>query len=489
MSGKIFYGALETETNSFSNIPTNIASFEETGILRGRECLYDRSGAPRAALLPVFEFANQRKLELIGGICASAWPSAPIQQKDYEALRDEMLERLRAAMPVASVVLNLHGAMMATECWDCEGDLLKRLRALVGSAVPIGVVLDPHAHLSAEMVDSASILAFIKEYPHTDGVERMADVLRVIGGMLDGEVRPKPAVADCRLIGFFPTQSQPMRGFVDTLFSHEKRPGVLSVSFVHGFPWGDTPETGAKALVYTNGDAPLAAAIAKGISEDIWRIKDRTAPETITISEAMALALQPRTKPLILADISDNPGGGAPSDSTFLLSACLDAGLSNVTIGLIFDPELVRTCHQIGVGGRFEARIGGKLGRSSGAPVDLEVEVRGLARSARMDVLGQAEFSMGDTAWIHGAGVDIVLSSIRIQMYAPSGFAHLGLDPATRSVLIVKSSNHFRAAFAPIAGEIAVVSTPGAMNFNYAELPYRRLVRPVFPRVADPFRG
>jgi microcystin degradation protein MlrC len=418
----------------------------------------------------------------VAGLAAEAWPGAPVQHRDYLRLRDELLDALRSAQPVAAVLLDLHGAMISTECMDCEGDLLRHVRDIVGPSTPVGAVLDPHAHLTSAMVESASALVFLKEYPHVDGIERRREVLRLLFAMLDGAPAPTPAVFDCRLIGIFPTGVQPMRGFVDRLCARERQPGVLSISFVHGFPWGDTQDTGAKVLVYTRDDAALAARVAREVHEDLWAIRDQVMPPMVSIDAALQVLAGGVEGPLVMADVADNPGGGAPSDSTFVLRALIDAGVRDVAIGMLFDPEAVQACHQVGVGGRLALRVGGKISRFSGEPVDLDVEVRAIAKAATMDVMGQAEFAMGDTAWVHSQGLDLVLGSIRVQTYAPSAFSHLGLDPAARAAVVVKSSTHFQAAFAGIAKGILLVTSPGALNFDFAQLTYRVFDRPFHPR-------
>jgi microcystin degradation protein MlrC len=278
-----------------------------------------------------------------------------------------------------------------------------------------------------------------------------------------------------------------MRSFVDQLQALEQEEGILSISFVHGFPWGDMPDTGAKVLVYTDQDPDLAATVARNLNTAIWAIKDQTMPHLIPLEEAVARARLPRQRPLILADIADNPGGGAPSDSNFILGALLDGGIENAAVGLVFDPQAVILCHQVGPGGRLLLRVGGKLGPASGRPLDLDAMVVDIRSGAQMVIDDKWRFDMGNTAWIHAKGIDIVLCSVRVQLYHPSGFTHIGLDPAERRVLVIKSSNHFQAFFHAIADEIAWVDTPGALDFDFARLPYRRLTRPVHPRVADPF--
>lgn len=491
MSGTLFFSSLMAETSSFTNLPTTFADYAP-GLLRGVDCLVDEAGRLRPGLAPLDAFARQRGWKLSGGLSASASVGAPTLHRDYLLLRDALLDGVRAARPQL-VVLMLHGAMMSTECEDCEGDILREVRSLVGPDVPVVAVLDPHAHLTDMMVEQADLLVFLREYPHVDWSDRMEEALAVAARLLDEGLRPLARTVDCRLLGFFPTDIEPMRGLVDWLEDVSRRPVVVSVSFVHGFPWGDMPDTGARVLVYTDPaadpDGRLADAVGHEIHEAVWAIRDRTMPPMIGLEPAIEAARRPHTRPLVLADIADNPGGGAPSDSSFLLRALLEGGIDNAAVGLLYDPQAVRMCHQVGEGGRLLVRVGGKTGPASGDPLDLDAEVMGLRTAAEMAIGDAARFPMGDTAWIRSRGIDIVLCSIRVQLYHPDGFAHIGLDPVTRRVLVVKSSTHFRAFFGDLASEILAVSTPGAIDFDFCRLPYRRLRRPVYPLVEDPFGG
>jgi microcystin degradation protein MlrC len=487
MTGTLFFASLVTETSSFTNLPTTYDDYAPS-LRRGDDCLHDADGDPRPGVAPPLRFAEGRGWTVKAGITCHSSVGAPTLHRDYVRLRDELIEAARAAWPDCAALI-LHGAMMSGECEDCEGDILARLRALLGPQVPIVAVLDPHAHLTETMVANADLLVCMKEYPHTDGAERLAEALSIAGRMLDEGLRPRPAVVDCRLLGFFPTTDQPMRGFVDGLFAIEQRPGILSASFVHGFPWGDMPETGAKVLVYAERDEALALSTAREIDAAVRSIRDATMPSMLSLDEAVALARQPRERPLVLADVADNPGGGAPSDSTFMLRALLDAGIEQAAIGLLYDPEAVRICHQAGEGARLLLRVGGKTGPASGDPVDCDATVMGLRRAAEMVIGSDARFAMGDTAWVRAHGIDVVLCSIRVQLYHPHGFTHIGIDPAALEVLVVKSTNHFRAFFGPMAGAVHLVKTPGAIDFDFCRLPYRRLTRPVYPVVADPWGG
>jgi microcystin degradation protein MlrC len=479
---KFFFAALVTETNTFSSIPTNRQSFE---VVRGVAALRAES------MLTVYLRHFSERATALGatvdiGLCAFAQPSGPMPQADYESLRESLLEDLRASKKIDAVFLLLHGAMVSDACLDCEGDILARVREHVGPEVPVMVVLDPHAHLTDQMVDSADVLAFMKEYPHTDGPRSIDDLVRITEAMLQGKVRPVPAKADCRIVGLWPTQEPTIRRFTDRLRELERRGDLLSVSFVHGFPWGDTPDTGSKILVYTDNDNARAKEWADRLAEEVWAIRGASQPHPFSIEAALDLVARAEHGPIVLADIADNAGGGAPGDSSFILRRALERGLSGIAFALFYDPVLVDLCHRAGVGSRIQARVGGKLGPHSGEPVDIDGVVRGLARDAKQLAFGSTPDAMGDTAWIEARGIDIIVSSVRTQCFDPIAFSHIGLDPTQRKGLVVKSINHFQTGFAPIARRIVTVATPGALSTDFAKLPYRVFTKPYWPRVDRP---
>jgi microcystin degradation protein MlrC len=482
---KVFFAALATETNSFSSIPTGKAAFA-SGQVRG-QAVFENTGyfGPFAKTLRDLVAADGG--EVIPSVFAFAQPAAPTVQSVYEELRDALLADLKAAAPVDAVVLFLHGAMIAQETWDCEGDILERVRAVVGPDVPVGVVLDPHAHLTDKMIDNTTVLSFQKEYPHTDGLDRLADVWALLRRVIAGEIKPVPAVYDCRMIAFWPTGPEPMRGFVDKMMALEGHDDILSISFVHGFPWGDTPVTGAKMLVYADADEAKAAALAKSLGEELWRMRNDTLMKTISVDQAIQNIAGANQGVLVLADMADNAGGGAPADSTFVLRAALDRGLTDVGFALFYDPQAAATCHDAGLGAKFSLRVGGKMGPESGEPVDLDVEVMGLCEAGYQEMFGSdARSPLGATAWVRGSGVDLIICSERTQCYDPTAFSHLGLDPSKLKALVVKSTNHFRAGFDGIAKETLYIDAPGAIRPDFASIPFKVFDKPFWPKVADP---
>ncbi|WDA41388.1 M81 family metallopeptidase [Erythrobacter sp. BLCC-B19] len=475
---RLFIAALVTETNSFAPFPTGRSAFEENGITR------DGSAADPAGPLALFRrMAEAEGLEVIESISTFAQPGGRVVGEAYRGLRDAILADCIAAGPLDMVLLQLHGAMMAEDEDDCEGDLLARMRNLLSDAV-IGAVLDCHCHLTPAMVRAADCLIAVKEYPHIDFAERAAELFTICNAARQSKMRPVPALVDTGMIGIYPTFAGPMRALVDGLHEIEQRTGILSATIAHGFPWGDTADTGTRVLCYADGDAEAAAATAQEIAASLIAARESLRPDYPDIATSLdrAAALE---GPVVLADHADNPGGGAPGDSTFFLAAVLERGLRNVAIASFHDPAVVRIADDAGVGARIAVRLGGKTGPTSGDPLDLEVEVMAITRDlAQMAI--DVPYSMGSAVWLRHAGVDIVVCAKRAGVFATSIFEDLGIRLAERHIVIVKSSSHHEAAYNPIARHTWKVATPGALDLDFTRLAYQRRARDFHPLVDPP---
>jgi len=479
---KLLIAGLATETNSFSPMPTGRLSFEEGGIFHGdatRHPVSYQTGALhrwRAA-------AQDKGWEVVESLSAWAQPSGPTVRHVYEGLRDEILRDAAAARPDL-VLLSLHGAMIADGHDDCEGDLIAQLREALPDAV-IGGLLDPHCHLTEAMLTKSTALVAYKEYPHVDVPARADDLFAICADAAEGKTRPVMAEFDCRMILAMPTPVGPMRDFVDRMIAREAEPGVLSLSVAHGFPWGDHPRTGTRAFAVTDGDAALAARMAEEIGRDLYGLRHDLHTKIADIPQALDAAEAADEAPVVMADMSDNAGGGAPSDATFLLRAILERGLTNVATGIFWDPVALRMCREAGEGATLRLRLGGKMGPMSGHPLDLTVTVRKLA-SGLTQRFGDLPVSLGESAWIETEGVDIVLNDTRTQTFHPEAFTGLGIPLHERRIVCVKSSNHWQAGFRPIAGTLIPVATPGAITPAFADIPYARRARDYFPLLEDP---
>jgi microcystin degradation protein MlrC len=477
---RLFAAAFLTETNTFSPFLTGMQNFESSYLKRGG----DHGADPTSdALVPLRwkALSMERGWEFVESISAFAQPAGYTLRHVYEQLREEILTDLRAAMPVNMVLLNLHGAMAAHGYDDCEGDLTAHVREVVGPDVPIGVELDLHCHITDLLVKSANAVITYKEYPHTDMVERCEELFAIIADAAEGKTKPVNALADAGMIGVFHTSHAPVRAFVNRMIALEGKDGVLSVSLGHGFPGGDVPDLGTRVVVVTDGRPEEGQAVAEQLAAEFYAQRDTLQPTYLSIDDALDQALASSTRPVVLADVSDNAGGGAPNDSTFVLRRILERGISNAAIGCIWDPITVAVARENGEGVETTLRIGGKMGPMSGDPVDLQVRIGKIARNA-MQRFGGGSSPLGDSVALHGPnGVDIVVNSLRTQTFSPHVFSNVGIDPLQKQILVVKSMQHFYAGFAPIAAKVLYVAAPGALVPDFKLLDYRKARRDIWP--------
>ena len=496
MSGdakRIFVAALATETNTFSPIVIDRQAFEDS--------FYAAPGQhPDTATLCTAPIPVGRRVcaglgwTLIEGTAAWADPAGLVSGAAHVALRDEILDQLRTAMPVDAVVLGLHGAMVAQGCVDPEGDLLARVREIVGPDILVCAELDPHSHLTAKRVAAADFFVAFKEFPHTDFVARAHDLWAIVVDTLQGRVRPVMSTYDCRMIDVFPTSREPMRGFVDRMLAIESDdPKVLSLSAIHGFMAGDVPEMGTQMIAVTDGDAAYGIALATRLGQELFALRGKFMMPVLNEKDAVATAMQAKAGPVVIADMWDNPGGGTAGDATVLLAELMARGATGVAVGTIWDPIAVSLCRAAGTGAVMPLRFGAKSAPFTGDPVDALVQVLTLSEDAAM-TFGESVVPFGPAARVAlldsaGApiGIEVILNTVRAQSYDPSLFHVMGIDPGEQRILVIKSTNHFNAAFAPIAAEILYCSAGMPYPNNPAVTPYR-FVRPdIWPRVADPF--
>lgn len=468
---RIFTATLVTETNTFSPIPTGLQAFSRS-----------RAQSDVASMAQWRALAERDGHSVVESVIAIAQPAGRTVRSVYESLRDEILADLRAAAPVDVILLYLHGAMAAEGYDDCEADVLEHCRSIAPNAI-LGAELDLHAHLTTRMLAAANVIVAYKEYPHTDIVARAGDLYRLCVDAAAGKTHPAMAAYDCRMTSMFPTTAEPMRTFVDDMTACE-RDDILSLSLIHGFPWGDVPEAGAKMLAVTDGSAALAANIAEKFGKRLWEMRREVSLTGTTVADALDAVAATKDGPIVLADFADNAGGGAPGDSTFMLRELLDRGIENVVTGTYYDPGAVDMCFEAGEGATLDLRFGGKLGPASGAPIDARVTVMRLLEQHQQDAMDDTiPVLLGRSAWICAHGIDIVLASHRTQVFAPNAFTGLGITLGDKRAIIVKSSHHFYGKFAPLAKRVLHVATPGALSLDFASIPYTRRDTNYWPRV------
>lgn len=485
---KVFCATMIHESNSFSPIPTSLQNFEQDVLYRpstgeGRHHL-----GQILAEVDLIDLMTARGHEPVVGLITNAEPSMPLGDGIYEELRDEILGNLRSALPIDAVFLFLHGAQMSVNIADCESNLIGHIRHIVGPDIPIGVEFDLHCNIGAATFEKSDILLACHEYPHTDFRIRADQVMDVLEDMVADICHPTTCYAPIPMLGLYRPTEQPMRGFVDDLKNREGKDGILAISLAHCFAAGDSPDTHAGVVVVTDNDQDQADQLAHEIAKEFWQQRKAFSATLTPHMQVIQMAKETTRGPLVIAEFTDNPGGGAAGDSTEILSALLAAGIGDAAVAMIWDPVAVQTVIKAGVGACLSLRFGGKTGPCSEFPIDAEVKVLAINKTPFQHAQG-ARVSLGPAVAIETAGIKVVLNSIRQQTFSPECFTELGIDPSAHKVIVVKSSQHFRETFGHMATEIICADGNGTVTGDFGKRKYQKLTRPIWPLDPLPFEA
>ncbi len=479
---RIAIGEFAHETNTFCPGVTGVDSFRARHWLAGDEILVGHSGVrdPLGGMI-----AAADGIELVPTLATSTEPSATIARSAYEAIRDNLFAAIRAAGPLDALCLSLHGAGSAEGIDDLEGTFLGELREAVGREVPITVTLDLHGHTTEAMVQHADALLYCHEYPHVDGYDRGEEALELAAKMVNGEVRPVMHLEKLRMV--LPpstTRHGAARAINELCFGWEAKPGMIDCALAHGFPHTDVPIVATTVLATANGDANLAREAAQEVARRVWEMRGEFLQELPGAEEAVRQALAAEARPVVIAEVSDNPGGGAPGDGTHLLRALLAADAPGSCFGFVWDPAVARQAHEAGAGATIEVRLGGKTDRLHGAPVEAWAYVKALTdgRFRYTTPMGAGrQADLGPMARLAIGNVDVLVSSVRTQTLDAEVFLLHGIDVSRSRIVALKSQQHFRAGFEGLAGTIVRCDTPGLTTVDLGQLPYRRIARPIWP--------
>ena len=471
------------ESNSFAPSPADMAAFEQGGgylpLSRGAQIL-ERARQVNLPVAGAIDHAESHGWQLLPLVWAGAVPSAPVTAACYHAIGDEIVDGLRRVMPVDGVFLDLHGAMVAEGAPDGEGPLIARVRDVVGADVPIVAALDLHGNISAQMVHGADRLVGFRTYPHVD----MALTGQRAAAELDRLMRGRANFKAFRQLDFLipiawqSTIGQPATGLYDLVADFDAK-GVCA-SFFMGFPAADFADCRPSVVAYGESQDQADAAadrIAGAVREAEPAFQGRFFLPDEGVAEAQRLAAT-ATRPVVIADTQDNPGAGGDSDTTGMLRALVAADAQDAAIGLISDPQAAAAAHAAGKGARIEISLGGKSGVDGDAPFTATFEVESLSDGhchATGPYYGGAHLQLGPCACLRIGGVRVAVASEKAQMADREMFRFLGIEPEAQAILVVKSSNHFRADFAPIADAILICAAPGPMPISPASLPFRHL--------------
>jgi microcystin degradation protein MlrC len=481
---------LSHETNTFSNVPTDRAQFEARDLRYGGEIVeaYRGTGTCLGGMIAA---AERLGITLLPSVAASASPAGPVTRDIYAHVKQRMLADLGAAGRLDGVLLDLHGAMVPEGLDDGEGDIIAAVRRAVGPDVPIAVTLDFHGNLGKDMIAGADLLHGYKTYPHVDMAERGVEAAERLAQVIGGRIKPTAAWRKPPLmppLGRQGTARGPMRRLYDLADEMERDPKVISVSLFAGFPYADIPDAGLGVYVVTDDDRALAERLAGRLAQVAWEHRHEFIHTALPVKDAVARALAADGRPIVLADMADNTGGGAAGDGTEILRELLRAGARSATVACIWDAAAVQACAKAGIGARVTLDVGGKVDDRHGAPVRVSGIVRTLSDGRfihRGPMMTGLPGRLGLTAVLDVNDVKVILISHRWQTLDPEMIRFVGIDPLREKILVVKSTIHYRAAFEPIAKEIIEVDAPGLSSSNLGRFEYRRVRRPIFPLDPD----
>jgi len=481
---RIAVGGFQHETNTFAALPATLADFEAPdawpGLVRGAALL----DAVQGINLPAAGFIDEARAvhaELVPLVWCSAQPSGRVTRDAFERISAMLLADLAAAGSLDAVYLDLHGAMVAEQVDDADGELLDRVRRLVGRDVPVVASLDFHANVSPRMVAAADALVGYRTYPHVDMAESGARAFALLREALRAplparELRPLPFLipltSQCTLV-------EPMHALMELARAGEAA-GIECLGFFPGFPAADVAECGPSVAGFGRDPTAVTRAV-EALCDEVQARESAFGLELATVESAIVRARRHdgrRGHPLVLADTQDNPGAGGNADTTTLLKALVAADLPGTLAGVIWDPEAAARAHAAGEGSIVELGLGARTGFPGETPLVGRFRVEQLG-DGRFTGTGPfyrgGRFELGPMALLALGNVRIAVASRKQQAADQAMFRHVGAEPAEATVLALKSSVHFRADFGPLASDVLLVRAPGPNAADPADLPFTRL--------------
>lgn len=485
MSSRIAFGGFLHETNTFAPSKAGMTAFEQGGgwppLARG-EAIVAAVTNVNVGAAGFLDVAREKGWEAVPTLWCAASPSAHVTAEAFETIADELVERIRATLPVDGVYLDLHGAMVSESFDDGEGEILRRVRAVIGPDVPLVASLDLHGNVTPLMVEAADMLVAYRTYPHVDMALTGARAAQALAGLIGTNLRPAKAFRQIPYlipIAWQATAMEPCRSIYAELATLEGET-VPSLSFLPGFPAADFPDCGPTVVAYgtTQAGADAAAdAVAQRVMASEADFKGKVFEPDAGVREAMRLAAG-ATKPIVISDTQDNPGAGGDSDTMGMAAALVRNEAERAAIGVIVDPEAAAAAHAAGEGAVVTLALGAKSRIPGDAPLVADFTVEKLSDGrfvAPGPFYGGSRMNLGPSACLRLGGVRIVVGSRKAQMADRAMYRQVGIEPEEQAILVNKSSVHFRADFEPIAETILVCAAPGPMPVDPASLPWRRL--------------
>lgn len=484
---RIAIAGFQHETNTFCPLPTPFEEFEQgsawPGLTRGQAVIDVFSSMN----IPIGGFINAAAdMDLVPILWTAAEPSSYVTTDAFDRITGMICDGIREAGEIDGVYLDLHGAMVTEDFDDGEGEVLRRVREVIGPDLPLAVSLDLHGNQTAEFAALADAVTIYRTYPHIDMAETGARAHALLKKTLE---RGKPYAMAFRQAGYMvaiqaqSTMREPCRRLYEDMAALEGG-GVVSIDLATGFPPADIPHCGMSHIVYaeTQAQADTAAdRMLEILNEAESDFDNPLLPVAEAVSKAISLSGS-ASKPISIADPQDNPGAGGTGDTTGILAELVAQGARGAALSMLWDAEAAAKAHEVGVGGKFQALLGGKFPELGCEPVEAEVTVDALSDGSFLctgPMYGGSHAELGPCASLlieeAGCEVRVVVGTIRSQNADQTFFSHIGIEPSEQNILVVKSAVHFLADYEPISETVLFADAPGANPCKLDQIGYTKL--------------
>jgi microcystin degradation protein MlrC len=490
---RIATAGFQHESNTFASIPASLDLWQRAGILEDAAAIRAEYATSQSTLAGFFAAAAEDpEVELVPLFFTRLMPMGALTRQATDFIFEHIIAALRDNGPWDAVLLPLHGAAVSASHPDADGELVRRVRALVGPTVPIGVALDMHANIAPQLVAQADIVTVYQTNPHIDAFEQARFCARLLLRTVRGQIRPTsaqempPLLVNILCQG---TSDSPMKELLLAAAAQMQRPGVLSVSVVEGYPYADVVEMGMCFIAITDNDPALARDVARQVALAAWTMRTALNHGGTPIDDALLRAQAAPVGPVVLFDVGDNVGGGSPGDSTHILHAARRLGVSQL-LQAVCDPDVVRVAEQAGVGGRIRASVGGKSDTLHGQPFPVDALVTGLSDGCYEESGpthgGFRFFNDGPSCALRTVdGYTLVLTSRSAGSSSLQQFRVLGIEPLDMHIIVAKGVHSPRPAMEPIAREMVWVASPGVTTADLSTFTYRHRRVPLYPLEPD----
>lgn len=483
----ILTGEFMQETNRYAEGLTKYENFKIRNMTYGEEAIRDRYRGSNTEISAFFDvFDPLEDYRFIAPITLSASPGPVVAQEMWDLFMNELAKAIQKEPRIDGILIALHGAMATEEMEDAEGEILERLRTLVGPDVPIMTTLDLHVNMTQKMIDNADALFVYDRYPHIDSYETGLRAAKCMLNTLEGKQHPVMAWKKLDFIlPYMPDQEPVFAPFLEHAQALRETEGMINVSICHGFFASDIYEQGVAVIAVSDGDPVLAQKTADELGDALFAARRTLRRKFFTAEEAVRKAMNSDCFPVVLADVSDNPGSGASTDSTLLLKTMLEMKVTDAAVAVMFDPETVKQAIAAGIGSTIPVKLGGKLAPMvTGGPIECTAYVKAITdgRFRVRDKMNQGIIAnFGDCVLLQIDGVQVIVCSYHSQPYDLEIYRHIGIQPQDMKILMVKSAAHFRASFGKVAAKILDVEAPAQAPQNPEMLPLERSRRPIYP--------